>query len=142
MIFIGSIRDIKNKNFDEVWSITNSDRLSKSPGIIYVPQLAPSWDLYNKTQALKKQGQWCDQVFSLMYAPQFIRDINKPNSRQLLNQLYLLDKQNKNIALVCFCSEEETCHRSIIAGILQGAGCNVQGVKKDYSFYYKKFQGC
>lgn len=139
MIFIGSIRDIKNKQFDEVWSITNSDRLSKSPGIKHVKELAPSWDLYNKTQNLKKQGQWCRQVFDMIYVPQFLKEMNRPYSRDLLNKLYKLDKQNKNIALVCFCSEEETCHRAIIAGLLQGVGCNVEGVHKDYSHYYNEY---
>ena len=42
----------------------------------------------------------------------------------------------KRICLVCFCDEEGLCHRSIVGGMLQGAGLEVKGLMRDYSYYY------
>ena len=45
--------------------------------------------------------------------------------KDALNQLYVMSK-TQNILLVCFCENEDLCHRSIIAGLLSGAGAEVQ----------------
>ena len=54
-----------------------------------------------------------------------------------IEELERLDKEGKNIALVCFCPDEERCHRKIVAGILQGRGvAKVQtDGNKDFSVY-------
>ncbi|WP_155957648.1 hypothetical protein [Eubacterium sp. 14-2] len=52
-----------------------------------------------------------------------------------ISELVELDKQGKRICLVCFCLDETLCHRSIIAGILQCTGIQIQGVKRNYSKY-------
>jgi len=58
-----------------------------------------------------------------------------------LNQLYLADKAGKKINLVCFCPTEDMCHRIIIAGLLQGSGCDVQLKSNiDYQKYYELYK--
>ena len=51
----------------------------------------------------------------------------------LLNELF---STSKHICLICFCPEEALCHRSIIGGMLQGAGLEVKGLSRDYSYYF------
>lgn len=62
-------------------------------------------------------------------------------ARKKLNELVWLDRRGKRIALACFCPDEATCHRSIVAGILQHAGVRIQGVKGDHSPYGRLYFG-
>jgi len=69
--------------------------------------------------------------------PVFIKEMQTVAARRELAELIRLDSQGKHICLACFCNDETTCHRSIIAGILQSIGITVNGVKKDYFVYGK-----
>ena len=46
-------------------------------------------------------------------------------AQNTLKRLKSLDQQGKNILLVCFCTDKNLCHRSLIAKILKDMGCNV-----------------
>ena len=76
-----------------------------------------------------------------MYLPQFVNEM-KHSDEALAKLAYLFDadKVGKKICLLCFCSDESLCHRSIIAGFLQAAGCDVKLVtNNDYRKYYDLF---
>lgn len=122
MIAIKNISQVNYKDHDEIWAIVRSMK-RPNPNIRQVSELSPSWDLFSKYQELKKNGQWNEQTFQEIYVPQFIQEMHNKKSIALLNQLYKLDKAGKNICLVCFCPDEKLCHRSIIAGLLQGVNC-------------------
>lgn len=138
MITITNIRDVIPNHFDETWAIVRSLRGSH-PKIIQVVDLSPSWDLFSKYRTLVNEGRWGRETFHEIYVPQFLHEMHSTKAKSLLNQLYLLDKSGKNICLFCYCSEECLCHRSIIAGLLQGCGCNVNGVLGDYSEYFDMY---
>lgn len=144
MIKVMSVKEIKGNvsNFDEVWFVVRS--LKKLPaGCKQVKALAPSEKLFVKYLNTKAAGKWGKRAFESGYVPCFIEQMQKDiNARKALNYLYSMDKKGKNICLVCFCEEESLCHRSILAGLLQGAGVNVE-VKNntDYSKYFKLYKG-
>lgn len=137
MIRITSIRGIKDDTYDEIWAIVRSMK-SQSNTIKQVIALAPSENLFHKYLTLKKEHVWNKQMFDNVYVPQFMSEMFNKISSDALNYLYAQDKMGKKICLVCFCPDEKLCHRSIIAGLLQGTGCNViTDTKTDYSDYYR-----
>ena len=88
--------------------------------------------------ALKNAGKWHEGTFREIYVPKFIREIRySQEAADMLNLLVKKDREGANIALACFCPDEALCHRSIIAGLLQGAHCNVATeTGNDYSYYH------
>lgn len=139
MIAIKNIRDVNYAGYDEVWAIVRKMQ-RPNPNIIQVPALSPSWDLFSKYMDLKNNNNWNAETFRTVYLPQFLNEMHSAEARAELNKLYKLDKAGRNICLVCYCVDETLCHRSIIAGLLQGVGCNVVGVKADYSSYYTQYK--
>ena len=140
MIYIKSIRDVERGEYDYTWAITRSNKVPV--WMTNIQELSPSWDLFNKYRELAAKGQWNLNTFKTLYVPQFLRELNNPASRKALNTLVKLDRHGASVCLVCFCPGEQLCHRSIIAGILQGAGCYVvTEAGTDYSSYYEMFNG-
>ena len=146
MIAIKRIYDVRDGEYDEVWAIIRSDkklRLNKRYDFMKcVKELSPEWGLFTNYRKWVEEKIWNKDTFVNNYVPQFIHDLkNNSQAHTLLTQLCELDKSGKSICLVCFCEDETLCHRSIIAGILQGLGCNVTGVTQDYSAYYEIYAG-
>ena len=139
MIDILAIKDVKYEDYNEIWAIVRSLK-HPNPHIEQIQDLSPSWDLFSKFQNLKKAGNWNQKTFQEIYVPQFLNEMKSKNARKRLNELYLKDRAKKRIALICFCPDESLCHRSIIAGLLQGCGCEVTGVKQDYAAYFKAYK--
>lgn len=139
MIVVKNIKDVKYKEHDEVWAIVRSMK-HPSLHIRQVETLSPSWNLFKQYQTLKQRGEWNKTTFENIYVPQFLQQMQTTEAKQLLNTLWYADRHGKNICLTCFCPDETLCHRSIIAGLLQGAGCQVTGVTKDYSHYFSQWQ--
>lgn len=139
MIRITSISNLRNvtEQFDEIWAIVRS---LKSPikNVQQVDVLSPSMDLFFKYQKKSKAGDWNDKTFAEMYVPQFVNEMKHSNKALAkLAYLYDADQAGKNICLLCFCSDETLCHRSIIAGFLQAVGCDVKlDTNNDYRKYY------
>lgn len=140
MITITNIRDIEFEKYDAVWAIVRSSkRLNfNNQKFRHVPILSPSWDLFKYFIQLRNNNSWDVSTFQNNYVPLFLNEMCGQAQQRKLHELCFLDSIGKSIALVCFCQDEELCHRSIIAGILQSKGVLVNGVKKDYRFYIKE----
>ena len=133
MITVTNIRNVNNAAYDETWAIVRS---LKNPGKMnHVPELSPSWALFKKYLRLKDAGKWNVDTFKSVYVTTFLKEMAGTEAQKKLSELIELDKHGKKICLACFCHDEALCHRSIIAGILQSMGIQVQGVKGDYSEY-------
>lgn len=92
----------------------------------HVPDLSPSRNLFWSYLGWKKQDCWNQETFDNVYKPVFLDEIkNNPAAGEWLDKIEQLDKAGKNIALLCFCADENLCHRVIIGEILQQRGCNV-----------------
>ncbi len=132
MVTILKISDVDYSKYDEVWAIVRSLKYS-NPHVRHVPELSPSWSLFKRYLRLREEGEWNEETFRNIYVPQFLKEMRGKEQQRLMNELF---HTKKNIALVCFCSDEELCHRSIVGGMLQGAGAEVRGLLRDYSFYF------
>lgn len=111
--------------YDEIWMIVRSYK-NPNPHIMHVPELSPTPALFQTYRMLAEAGQWNQAIFDSIYVPQFLSDLHRSAAgKAKLNELYKLDKAGKRICLLCYCTDERTCHRSIIAGLLQAVGCNV-----------------
>lgn len=136
MITIQHISQVNYADYDEVWAIVRSLKYSNSH-IRHVPELSPSWALFKQYLRLREEGRWDENTFHRVYVPQFLKEMRGKKQQALLNELF---STTKRICLVCFCMEEELCHRSIIGGMLQGAGLEVKGLSRDYSYYFNWYK--
>ena len=141
MIYIGNIREVMRDDYDPTFAIVRSYK-GKQTWIKQLDALSPSWDLFKKYRQLLDNGEWNLENFQKVYLPQFLREMHEPIARDSLNTIFKMSKSGINLALVCFCQDERLCHRSIIAGLLQGAGADVRlSSGADYSCYYKMYKG-
>lgn len=138
MITVTNIRNVDHTAYDEVWAIVRS--LKHPEKMKHVPELSPSWRLFKQYLQLRNTGRWNPKAFQDFYAPTFLQEMQTTAARKKLNELVWLDRHERRIALVCFCFDEVTCHRSIVAGILQHVGTQVHGVKGDYSQYGRNYE--
>lgn len=139
-ITILNIGEAKRENFDETWAIVRSWK-NNNHWMKHIPELSPSWGLFSTYRKLVSENNWNEQSFKNIYLPQFLKEMHSKEATQKLNELYQLDKQGKSIALICFCKEEQLCHRSIVAGLLQGVKANVVVPSgKNYSQYYDEYK--
>lgn len=139
MISIGSFKDINN-SYDEIWIIVRSlkNGIPQIGNCYHVPQLSPLWDLFRDYCDWSKKGIWNEKCFMERYVPRFLKQMHSTEAKYWLNLLYNKSKEGKNILLVCFCSNEKLCHRSIVCGLLQGVGSITSA--DDYSHYYQMYK--
>lgn len=119
------------------WAIVRS--LKPSIPLLQVANLAPSPELY--TWYLQNKNAWSKQLFNEVYVPKFLHDLRNNNTaRQTLN--YICGHiGTTDFVLSCYCKDEHLCHRSIIAGLLQGVGVAViTDTGEDYSRYYEMYK--
>lgn len=138
MIDIKRINEVRQGEYDETWAIVRSMR-NPSPWMRQVQELSPSSELFHAYLALRDAGRWNANAFRDIYVPRFLYQVkHDPAALRALNALYAADRRDgKRVALVCFCPDETTCHRSIVAGLLQGVGANVRTSSgRDYGAYY------
>lgn len=123
MLHLGRISDI-SRDYDENWLIVRS--VKQVPrNAVQVSALSPSTSLFYKYLDAKKAGRFDGAWFQSVYVPTFLREvIANQDARSLLNQLYA-ESRRKSILLACFCPNESLCHRSIVAGLLLGAGADI-----------------
>lgn len=112
-----------------------------APWIRQETLLAPSGPLFQKYLALRNADRWNPITFNTEYVPQFLRELRQNQAAlQLCMDILKMDAAGKHIVLMCSCSNEELCHRSIIAGLLYGAGGDVHtDTGKTYRYYYDRW---
>lgn len=152
-IFTGKLdnkvsRVVVDHDIDEVWVIVRSYKqklkdIACTP-IIHVPELSPSSELFQIYLSLKEAGNWNVDTFKKQYVSRFLHEMLESSARHWLTQLVNAAQNGKRILLVCYCSEEALCHRSIVCGLLQGRGVTCGTITEDqinydYSFYYKTY---
>lgn len=116
MIEYGNFDDISNK-YDEVWLIVRNLKnktILNEKNIFWVPELAPSQDLYNDTEKWKRSYQWTTEKYKGEYKTRFLKEMKSKEAQLKLNEL---KTTNKNILLVCYCAGPK-CHRYLIKEIL------------------------
>ena len=138
MIKIGRISDV-SVGFDENWLVVRSPGKASLAHAVHEPRLSPSRELFYRYLDMKKAGKFNMEWFQRFYVPAFLKElIADDGSLMLLDRLYR-DSFTKDILLACFCAEEALCHRSILAGMLAGAGAKIQCDDR-YLEYYRMFR--
>lgn len=132
MIRITSIRRWRMSEYDETFLIIRSTAsLERHKSSVlrdtkHVPELSPSRELFWQQLDYQKTDNWNQETFDKIYKPAFIKEIeNNPDADKRLDEITKLDKNGSKIALLCFCPNENLCHRVIIGEMLKQRGCNV-----------------
>ena len=151
MVVIGNMKNarglISKYRVDEVWCIVRSLKTMPYYGnnipVFHVPDLSPSEELFHDYLHWRDYGMWGETKFIKEYVPRFLNEMHNVPNRKALSALWFAQRK-KNILLLCFCDEENTCHRSIIAGLLQGVYFHEEKVmvvaERDYSEYYTQYK--
>ena len=139
MIGIERIGRVDVKKYDMNFAIVRSMR-REVVGVKQMDVLSPSKELFWAYRDLVKKGMWNENAFKSMYVPRFLQEMQSAEARAALNALVKLDRMGKKISLSCFCEVEKDCHRSIVAGLLKGAGCDVRTASGcDYAHYWDMY---
>lgn len=140
MIAVTSISGASRTQFDQTYAIVRSMK-HPSPWIQQLSALSPSYELFKQYLSLRDAGRWSHGTFGSIYVPRFLVELHSPAAQEALRLLLEKDAQKVRIQLCCFCADETLCHRSIVAGVLQGMGAGVHLLSgKDYSEYYTMYQ--
>ena len=151
MIYLDNVRDMDEKRWNYVITRRPKNIDFNKEKRLWVPELSPSKELLDRYKIglnnEKRKNPLFNEnkYFEEFYVSDFINEIvtniiNNTKTKERLNELYK-DSFNKEIRLICFCSDEKSCHRSIIGGILLGAGAKVYcdpSYKKYYDIYKEK----
>jgi uncharacterized protein YeaO (DUF488 family) len=136
MIRLASVREVKQLSGFEIWYIVRSPKnLRFDENHKHVPELSPASQLFYSYLNAAKMGDWNAEWFAEHYVPNFLRQMKSDAAQEKLSEL-VVRSQSEDIALVCFCSDESLCHRSIVGGILynMGAYCD-PAIEAAYSKY-------
>jgi len=137
---------------DEAWFVVR-DYTSLGGGLpdlggvksCWVNHLSPSNGLLDTCRDIKKQGSWNHEAFMDVFVPRFLEEMRADVARTYLNALYRsVHNLGKHIALVSRCREDAACHRSILAGLMQGVGLTVlneTGSEVNYALYSDMYRG-
>ena len=145
MIYVMGIDELNERaahgEFDAAYCIMRYPR-RLARGVIHAPELAPSDELFKRYRGLVRAGNWNARTFREIYLPTFLWELRygkeAKQATELLNKIYLMAKAGKNVALACSCGDERLCHRSIIAGLMQGCGrgLDVETASNNYYGWY------
>ena len=137
---IVNVRDMEHIQADVKFAIMRSYKY-KVDGVINMPDLSPSSTLFDKYLRWVREGNWNRQTFLSQYLPEFMRDtLCAAAGREALVRILHMDQIGLRVALGCSCSDEELCHRSIVAGVLFGHGCSlITQAGRSYSYYYNYY---
>lgn len=91
-------------------------RKGLSEGWIWVPQLAPSEELFRAYLRWREGGEWPLQW--RIYRERFLEEMRGPVSQRYIERIRQRLAEGKTVALACFCRDERYCHRSLVAELV------------------------
>ena len=112
---------------DELWLCVRSIQPKSKKTLMCVsniewhPELSPSTSLFFDYRDADRDGRWNQAYYDGNYAPRFLREMTSPDAKRSLRELILRGSEGNDIAIACFCSDIELCHRKVLLGMLQGA---------------------
>jgi len=126
-----------NLDMDVKLQITHYVNKGLLSGFIHVPQLAPSESLLNKTNRYWKKLKFTEEEKILMksgktgtwwdlYYPKFCEEMyERKDFQTAYNRLKELLMEGKSIVCVCYCKDDQYCHRKILGDKLKNEGFSV-----------------
>lgn len=136
-IILTDIRHCKKPDADERYAIVRSYK-KPIPGVIQLPELSPSTNLFYKYLNMKKDGNWNIDSFKNIYVPWFLREMKQPQAINALNKIWNSAK-TKDIVLACYCDKETLCHRSIVGALMKATDVPVTSNSALDISYYEQY---
>lgn len=120
MLITCSLSEAKKFEADYKYFIVINPKKVKLKGIQHRPDLAPSQELYDWAMEHKNEKNWFDH-----YKEVFTNDMK--TRKGLVMALDEIEKKakEKDVLLICFCSDVNFCHRGLIADEMMNRGVNV-----------------
>ena len=87
-------------------------------GWIWVPQLAPSEELFRDYLRWRERGKWPARWPE--YRERFLEEMRETVPRRYLERIRQRLAEGKSVALACFCRDERYCHRRLVAELVMG----------------------
>jgi uncharacterized protein YeaO (DUF488 family) len=87
---------------------------------VWVPDIAPSAQLVSWALA----SPWTDARWK-RYVREYHREMKESHAARLIALLAVLS-HNADFSIGCYCEDETRCHRTLLAGLLQGAGAEMK----------------
>jgi uncharacterized protein YeaO (DUF488 family) len=84
----------------------------------WLPELAPSAELVSLALAAETDAQWA--TFTRRYR----KEMSTPSARHLLDLVAALS-QDSDVAVGCYCEDENRCHRSVLRELLAEHGAEL-----------------
>ena len=152
MIITGSFADLNN-DYNEIYILNRDLSLFNKHVVVndtsyinHCLDLCPSKELNDYILDLSKNNNFTEKVYFSEIVPTYLSEIKKSkNAKKQLNILYNKAKK-QNILLFCYCENEPYCIRSVVAGLLYGAGSNIYStqygniIKNEYFKYYNLYE--
>ena len=120
-LFTTNIGGMRRIQADEYWSVTRGG--GDIAGTTRVKELAPSPDLYrqylSQWRGRPPEGWWSE------YERLFLAEMQAPVAVEGLRVLYRRLQSAHSVALVCYCSDPDHCHRRLLGDFLSRHGVTV-----------------
>lgn len=138
MIKLGYVQALHRYTFDKAYVVMRSPKNLSLPvngkSIIWLPELSPDKSLFSDYLSWRRLGEWGEEKFTSEYVPRFIEQLSGREEQDALATIRAESDAGLTIYLLCSCLDEKMCHRSILAGYLQAAGCQTEC--PDYTTYF------
>ncbi len=85
---------------------------------VWLPELSPSQDLVSAALRSETDREWAGFVRA------YRREMATPAARHLIELLAALSRRT-DIAVGCYCEDENRCHRTVLAELLTDAGAEL-----------------
>jgi uncharacterized protein YeaO (DUF488 family) len=85
---------------------------------VWLPQLAPSAALVKEAQGAASPREWAS------FVRRYRAEMATPDNARLISLLAALSQQT-NLAVGCYCSDEDHCHRSVLRELLRESGAHL-----------------
>jgi uncharacterized protein YeaO (DUF488 family) len=109
-IILGRVGQERKIQADVIFQITRSKKGIKK-GVIWLPDLAPSPELFAKYLKWRAQGKW--PAMWPEYERIFIKELNE--KRELIRKTVVeWERKYNTVGLICYCPQEKYCHRKLI----------------------------
>jgi uncharacterized protein YeaO (DUF488 family) len=98
--------------------VPKSDFAKKDFYDVWLPNLSPSQTLMQEGKSSQDEASWA------VFKKKFRAEMNGPDASKVLDLLAALSHQT-DIALGCYCEEENKCHRSVLRELLTERGASL-----------------
>ena len=95
--------------------VPKSEFASRNYYDVWLPNLAPSEELFKAARAAKDEKAWHS------FFKRYRTEMSRPENSRVLDLLAALSHQS-NFSVGCYCNDEQHCHRSVLRQLLAERG--------------------